>query len=86
MFHVSTITTTITTITGSSQSLSPFWLMETNRELSQIPGATSNSLFEPSAEQSPAFSLLHAAAITGDVEGYLNAHGLTETSAQVFQN
>ena len=65
------------TTTGSSQSLSPFWLTETSsRELSQIPGATSSSFPEPPADQSPAFSLLHAAAITGDVEGGLNVYGL----------
>ena len=65
----------ITMTTGSSQSLSPFWLTETSSELSQIPGATSSSLPEPSSDQSPAFSLLHAAAITGDVEGNMNGWG-----------
>ena len=76
-------------LTGSSQSLSPFWLTETSRELSQIPGATSSSWNDPAAPddaQSPAFSLLHAAAITGDVEGDLNDRGGMGTSVQVLQS
>ena len=74
-----------TVLVGSIQSLSPFWLTETSTELSQIPGATSSSLPDHASDQSPAFSLLHAAAITGDVEGGFDEGGMA-TSAQVLRS
>ena len=55
--------------TFRSQNLSPFWLSSAV-ELPQLPGYTSDSPGQDSsASNSPAMSMLHAAAITGDIEG-----------------
>ena len=61
------------TPTFRAQNLSPFWFngASTSPNLSQITGATSDSPFEPGqpATRSASFSMLHAAAITGNKEG-----------------
>ena len=55
--------------TFRAQNLSPFWLSSAV-ELPQLPGYTSASPGEdPAASNSSAMSMLHAAAITGDIEG-----------------
>ena len=55
--------------TFRAQNLSPFWLSSAV-ELPQLPGYTSASQGEdPAASNSSAMSMLHAAAITGDIEG-----------------
>ena len=56
--------------TFRAQNLSPFWLSSAV-ELPQLPGYTSSSPGpgQASSQASPAMSMLHAAAITGDVEG-----------------
>ena len=59
--------------TFRAQNLSPFWFngASTSPQLSQISGATSNSPFEPSGpvSRTASFSMLHAAAITGNTDG-----------------
>ena len=61
------------TPTFRSQNLSPFWFngASTSPQLSQISGATSNSPFEPGGPvtRTASFSMLHAAAITGNTDG-----------------
>ena len=55
--------------TFRAQNLSPFWLSSAV-ELPQLPGYTSASQGgQEASTHSSAMSMLHAAAITGDVEG-----------------
>ena len=56
------------TFRAQNQNLSPFWLSSAV-ELPQLPGYTSSSPGPGQASSQAAMSMLHAAAITGDVEG-----------------